>query len=1177
VKGIAVAPSGDLYILDGEWAATVLRKVGTDGIMRTVVGTVTPCSNETLPCGDNGPAALAGVGPGTNSVSATPNGGILLTNRERVRHIDVDGLITTVAGLSSPSSTYGGDNSPTLQTTFNWAGDAEMGPDGKLYVLDQLGYRVVRGMPPFSVLATQNIKVASEDGQEAYVFTPAGRHLQTIDVLTNRVLLTFGYDAAGRLLSVTDVDGNVTTIQRDGTGKPLAIVGPFGQTNSLTLDANGYLATVTNPKTEVTQVQHGPSGLLATLTDPKGNPPHEFTYGESGWLTRDEDPTGGFKALTRTETDSGFKVALTTGMGRATSYEMAFVADGSVRRTITDAAGLVTRALEGADKTLTIKSPTGDSVRTTLGPDSRFSMQSPVAKTFSIRLPSGLEATGRQVRTGTLSNPDDPFSLVTLRDSLIFNGRIATSVYDAATRTRTSTSPQGRQSVTKLDSTGRVIEERVTGVAPVKYNYGQRGFLTSVTQAGRVLQYDYDSTGQVKKITDPFGRTEQFLYDSAGRVVTQTLPDGRQILYGYDANGNLTSLTPPTKPAHTFTFNAANQDSIYSPPAAGLSSFKTKYSYNLDRQLTQILRPDSQTIAIAYDTAGRTSVLTLPNGSSTFGYSPTTGMLTSLTSPTGGSLAFTYDGSLPKTATWSGTVAGSVGHNYDASFRVTSITVNGANSISLGYDNDDLLTSVGSLSLSRDAQNGRLTGTTLANMITAHAYDDSIGTLKRSTARFSNDTLLDFQYTRDTLDRITQLIERVQGTTQTWTYAYDSIGRLDQVRLGGVLVSDYTYDGNGNRLGLTTQSGSVTGTVDDQDRLLTWGTNSYTYTSNGELKMKVSGSDTTRYTYDVLGNLLQVVLPNATTIDYLVDGQSRRIGRKLNGVLSQGFLYDGQLAPIAELNGSNQVVSRFVYGTRANVPEYVIKGGVTYRILSDHLGSVRLVVNTSSGVITQRIDYDEFGRVTQNTNPGFQPFGFAGGLYDESTKLARFGARDYDAETGRWTAKDPIGLNGDGPNFYAYVGNAPINRIDPSGLWSVSISWYWGFGGTLTVGNSNGSNFVNVNAGVGIGAGVSFAPGGGFPGGTDLGDLGGYIGFSGGIDAGAGPASATARYRKGGQVTRNYDYQNPTWTPSEEPFEPGVKFRKPKGSGDWKLGGKVSGGLDIGLRWKKKCPTSIRF
>jgi RHS repeat-associated protein len=49
----------------------------------------------------------------------------------------------------------------------------------------------------------------------------------------------------------------------------------------------------------------------------------------------------------------------------------------------------------------------------------------------------------------------------------------------------------------------------------------------------------------------------------------------------------------------------------------------------------------------------------------------------------------------------------------------------------------------------------------------------------------------------------------------------------------------------------------------------------------------------------------------------------------------------------------------------------------------------------------QRIDYDEFGVVTNDNNAGFQPFGFAGGLYDADTKLVRFGARDYDAEAGR--------------------------------------------------------------------------------------------------------------------------------------------------------------------------------
>ncbi|EYF08357.1 hypothetical protein [Chondromyces apiculatus] len=47
------------------------------------------------------------------------------------------------------------------------------------------------------------------------------------------------------------------------------------------------------------------------------------------------------------------------------------------------------------------------------------------------------------------------------------------------------------------------------------------------------------------------------------------------------------------------------------------------------------------------------------------------------------------------------------------------------------------------------------------------------------------------------------------------------------------------------------------------------------------------------------------------------------------------------------------------------------------------------------------IDDDGFGRVLLDTSPGFQPFGFAGGLYDPETDLVRFGARDDDADIGR--------------------------------------------------------------------------------------------------------------------------------------------------------------------------------
>ncbi len=89
----------------------------------------------------------------------------------------------------------------------------------------------------------------------------------------------------------------------------------------------------------------------------------------------------------------------------------------------------------------------------------------------------------------------------------------------------------------------------------------------------------------------------------------------------------------------------------------------------------------------------------------------------------------------------------------------------------------------------------------------------------------------------------------------------------------------------------------------------------------------------------------------------------------------------------------------------------------------------------SAGV--QRLDFGRFGEVGQDTHPGFQPFGSAGGLYDPDTGLVRFGARDYDAETGRWTAEDPVGFvgqDGQDTNLYVYVASDPVNLIDPTGL-----------------------------------------------------------------------------------------------------------------------------------------------
>jgi RHS repeat-associated protein len=364
--------------------------------------------------------------------------------------------------------------------------------------------------------------------------------------------------------------------------------------------------------------------------------------------------------------------------------------------------------------------------------------------------------------------------------------------------------------------------------------------------------------------------------------------------------------------------------------------------------------------------------------------------------------------------------------------RLRTISVNGANAVTYAYDADSLLRQAGSLVLNRDPETGLLSSTTLGNVTTSYTYN-GFGELASMTASFGATPLYSEAYTRDALGRIVTRVETIQGATTTYEYGYDAAGRLETVTKNGLLASQYAYDANGNRLAKQTPTVFEAGTYDAQDRMLTYAGASYTYTANGETLTKTDATGTTSYQYDVFGNLLGVDLPNGTQIRYKVDGRNRRIERSVNGVVTQRWLWQGQLSPIAELNSSNAVVSRFVYATRVNVPDSMIRSGTTYRIVTDYLGSPRLVVNVSSGAIAQRFDFDEWGIATSDTNPGFQPFGFAGSIGDEVVGLWRLGARDLSPSSGRWTSLDRSGFAGGDSNLFAYALSNPIDYQDPTG------------------------------------------------------------------------------------------------------------------------------------------------
>ncbi len=488
-------------------------------------------------------------------------------------------------------------------------------------------------------------------------------------------------------------------------------------------------------------------------------------------------------------------------------------------------------------------------------------------------------------------------------------------------------------------------------------------------------------------------------------------------------------------------------------------STATGYQYNKDQQIVGVIRPDSGVIETIYDTVGcgscggsvsRPKEILFDRGAIDFRYSSATGLLDTLMSPQD-TATYTYDGSMLTSVSGIGANAAHLYYDYDNNFRLSSqeLWVQNPNApdydvqMYYGYNQDGLLSSVEFdspcyrrhvMSISRDMATGRVTQTYFMfqdnqSGFTTNQDYDTLGACSYYEADFNGSSIFQTSYERDSLGRISILTEVNQGRMTVKQYAYDVLGRLSQVWRNDTLISTYSYDPNGNRKAHIMQATSDSGTYDVQDRMLSYGNAQYIYSKNGELQKKIVGEDTTSYTYDYFGNLIKVVLPNRDVIEYVIDGQNRRIGKKLNGAIVKKWIYAGQLSPIAELDSSGNVTAQFM-------GNFMSKNCAIYQFITDQLGSVRMVVNVYTGEIVQQMDYDEFGNVLSNSNPDFQPFAYAGGLYDGQTKLVRFGVRDYDASVGRWTSKDPLIFWVGSSNLFLYVNNDPINHIDKTGQWN---------------------------------------------------------------------------------------------------------------------------------------------
>ena len=618
--------------------------------------------------------------------------------------------------------------------------------------------------------------------------------------------------------------------------------------------------------------------------------------------------------------------------------------------------------------------------------------------------------------------------------------------------------PYGRQTIYYLDEKGRTykLEDALSNKTTKTFD-GQNHEVAIKDALNHTTAFTYDGNQNLTQTTDALSKNSINTYDAQFHLTDIADPLNHTTHFDYDPKHHLTATTvKPTDTATIITGLTYYPNGQTETTTDGRGTVTTLTYDNKNQPLTTktALHP---AITYNYDAIGRMLSLTDQEGVTTNFFYDNRGLVLTRTDPLGKAAGFIYDDA-GRLASRTDRNNHTITYTYTPTDNIDTVTYPDNSTITFAYNLHDKVTSmqdsIGTTAYTYDEVYRLKSVTNPYGQVVSYEYDAAGNITKIIYPGNKNVT-----YAYDQLNRIKTV---TNWLSQTTTYNYDDAGRLTSVTNFNGTVTSYGYD-NANRMISLQNKTSDTGTIissysytldnngnrtrivqqepiipvnplantdltynPTKNRLLSAGQTNFTYDDEGQLATK----DTASYSFDYEHRLKSI--SGTDTIQYKYDGKGNRLEANRNGVVTR-YLYDASGNLLAETDSNNTITRYYIYGL--GLLAMVDSTGQTYTYHYNGIGSTILMTDQNKNIVN-RYFYAPFGLITNQQETIPQPFKYVGqhGIMQESNGLYYMKARYYDPEVQRFISEDPAGFEGGDVNLYAYVGNNPMNWVDPFGL-----------------------------------------------------------------------------------------------------------------------------------------------